>query len=281
MNYFQTLKFGSHRLKSSNISTHILDSEILLSFVLNLPREKILINLDSNIKKSIFNNYKILISRRETKEPIAYIINKKEFWKNSFYINNDVLIPRPETEIIVEELLKSTNDNSSKKILEIGTGSGCIVISIIKERANFYATAIDISKKALNIAKINAKMHHLINKIKFINIDIDKIEYNKYDFIVSNPPYIKKFDLRRLDKSICSFEPHVALEAGIDGLREIKKIILKSKKLLKINGKLIFEIGNNQYIKTKKILVENGYYINKVIKDISSFPRVIVSTKIY
>ena len=281
MNYFQTLKFGSHRLKSSNISTHILDSEILLSFVLNLPREKILINLDSNIKKSIFNNYKILISRRETKEPIAYIINKKEFWKNNFYINNDVLIPRPETEIIVEELLKSTNDNSSKKILEIGTGSGCIVISIIKERANFYATAIDISKKALNIAKINAKMHHLINKIKFINIDIDKIEYNKYDFIVSNPPYIKKFDLRRLDKSICSFEPHVALEAGIDGLREIKKIILKSKKLLKINGKLIFEIGNNQYIKTKKILVENGYYINKVIKDISSFPRVIVSTKIY
>ena len=281
MNYFQTLKFGSHRLKSSNIDTHILDSEILLSFTLNLPREKILINLDTNIKKRIFNDYKKLISRRETKEPIAYIIKNKEFWRNNFYINNDVLIPRPETEIIVEELLKSTNDKSSKKILDIGTGSGCIVISIIKERANFYATAIDISKKALNIAKINAKMHHLINKIKFINIDIDKIEYNKYDFIVSNPPYIKKFDLRRLDKSICSFEPHVALEAGIDGLREIKKIILKSKKLLKINGKLIFEIGNNQYIKTKKILVENGYYINKVIKDISSFPRVIVSTKIY
>ena len=279
MNYFQTLKFGSHRLKSSNIDTHILDSEILLSFTLNLPREKILINLDSNIKKSIFNNYKILISRRETKEPIAYIINKKEFWKNNFYINNDVLIPRPETEIIVEELLKSTNDNSSKKILEIGTGSGCIVISIIKERANFYATAIDISKKALNIAKINAKMHHLINKIKFINIDIDKIEDSKYDFIISNPPYINKYDLRRLDKSIFSFEPHVALEAGIDGLREIRKIILKSKKLLKINGKLIFEIGNNQYIKIKKILNENGYYINKVIK-VSSYPRVLITTKI-
>ena len=111
MNYFQTLKFGSHRLKSSNISTHILDSEILLSFVLNLPRENILINLDSNIRKSIFNNYKILISRRETKEPIAYIINKKEFWKNNFYINNDVLIPRPETEIIVEELDKNLGGN--------------------------------------------------------------------------------------------------------------------------------------------------------------------------
>ena len=281
MNYFQTLKFGSNKLKSSNIETHILDSELLLSFLLKLPREKILINLGSKIKKSIFNDYKKLLSRRETKEPIAYIIKKKEFWRNNFYVNNDVLIPRPETELIVEQVINNTDAYSSKKILEIGTGSGCIIISIIKERVNFNSTAIDISKKALNIAKINAKMHHLINKIKFINIDVDKIEYSKYDFIISNPPYINKFDLRRLDESIFSFEPHIALEAGVDGLREIKRIILKSKKLLKINGKLIFEIGNNQYITTKKILVENGYYINKVIKDISSFPRVIVSTKIY
>ena len=279
MNYFQTLKFGSKKLKLNDINTHILDSELLLSYALNLQREQVLTNLDAKIKKSRFNFFKKLLHRRQKKEPIAYIINKKEFWKNNFYINNDVLIPRPETEIIVEELLKSTNDKSSKKILEIGTGSGCIVISIIKERANFYATAIDISKKALNIAKINAKMHHLINKIKFINIDIDKIEDSKYDFIVSNPPYINKYDLRRLDKSIFSFEPHVALEAGIDGLREIRKIILKSKKLLKINGKLIFEIGNNQYIKIKKILNENGYYINKVIK-VSSYPRVLITTKI-
>tara|TARA_Y100001935_G_C17228372_1_gene469009 strand:- start:136 stop:981 length:846 start_codon:yes stop_codon:yes gene_type:complete len=280
MNYFQTLKFGSYKLKSSNIDTHILDSELLLSFVLNSTREKILINLDTNIKKNIFNDYKKLISRREKKEPIAYIIKKKEFWKNNFYVNNDVLIPRPETELVVEEVLKNTNAHSSKKILEIGTGSGCVIISIIKERMNFYATAIDISKKALNIAKINAKMHHLINKVKFINIDIDKIEDNKYDFVISNPPYINTFDLKRLDKSICSFEPHIALEAGVDGLREIKKIILKSKKLLKINGKLIFEIGNSQCIKIKKILFENGFFINKVIKDISSFPRVIISTKI-
>ena len=134
MNYFQTLKFGSYKLKSSNIDTHILDSELLLSFVLNSTREKILINLDTNIKKNIFNDYKKLISRREKKEPIAYIIKKKEFWKNNFYVNNDVLIPRPETELVVEEVLKNTNAHSSKKILEIGTGSGCVIISIIKER---------------------------------------------------------------------------------------------------------------------------------------------------
>ena len=280
MNYFQTLKFGSDKLKLSNLNTHMLDSELLLSYSLNLPREQILINLDAKIKKNKLNLFKKLIYRREKKEPIAYITNKKEFWKNNFYINKNVLIPRPETELIVEEIIKKIHINSSKHILEIGTGSGCLIISIIKERPNCLATAVDISRKALNIAKFNAKIHHLTNKINFINIDIDKIKFNKYDFIISNPPYIKKFDLRRLDENVKYFEPYVALEAGIDGLREIKKIILKSKKLLKINGKLILEIGKHQNDVVKKKLTENGYYINDVIKDFSSIPRVIISTKI-
>ena len=280
MNYLQTLKFGSDKLKYHNINTHILDSEILLSLTLNTSREKILMNLDTNIKKNKFEKFKKLLSRREKKEPIAYITNKKEFWKNNFYVNSDVLIPRPETELIVEEVLKNTNIYSSKKFLEIGTGSGCLVVSIIKERPKCFATAIDISRKALNIAKFNAKMHHLINKINFVNIDIDKIQFNKYDFIISNPPYINRFDLSRLDESVKIFEPYIALEAGIDGLREITKLIIKSKKLLKKNGKLIFEIGQGQNLITKKILNKNGYFINKVIKDISSIPRVIVSTNL-
>ena len=280
MNYFQILKLGSKKLKLNNIDSHIIDSELILSYTLNLPREKILTNLDKNINFKNFKKYIKLLSRREKKEPTAYIIKKKEFWKNNFYINSNVLIPRNETELIVEEVLKKMNTNSSKRILEIGTGSGCIIISIMKERPNCIATAIDISKKALNIAKFNAKIHHLINKINFINIDIDKINDSNYDFIISNPPYINAFDLSRLDVSVRSFEPHIALEAGIDGFREIKKLIIKSKKLLKKNGKLIFEIGKNQCMKTKKILRENGYYINHVINDISSIPRVIVSTKI-
>ena len=280
MNYLQTLKFGSDKLKSHNIDTHILDSEILLSFILNSSRENILMNLETNIKKNKFEKFKKLLSRREKREPIAYITNKKEFWKNNFYVNSDVLIPRPETELIVEEVLKNTNIHSSKKFLEIGTGSGCLVVSIIKERPKCFATAIDISRKALNIAKFNAKMHHLINKINFVNIDIDKIQFNKYDFIISNPPYINRFDLSRLDESVKIFEPYIALEAGIDGLREITKLIIKSKKLLKKNGKLIFEIGQGQNLITKKILNKNGYFINKVIKDISSIPRVIVSTNL-
>ena len=280
MNYLKTLKFGSKKLKLKNIDSHILDSELLLCFALKSSREKILINLNTNIKKKNFDKFKKLLFRREKKEPIAYIIKKKEFWRNNFFVNNDVLIPRPETELIVEEVLKNIYPDNSRSLLEIGTGSGCLAISIIKERLNCIATAIDVSKKAINIAKFNAKMHHLTNKINFINIDIDKIKYNKYDFIISNPPYIKKFDLRRLDESIKCFEPHVALEAGIDGLRIIRKIIKKSKKLLKRNGKLIFEIGEHQSIIVKKMLMENGYYVNNLVKDFSSIPRVIISTKI-
>ena len=176
MNYLQTLKFGSYQLKLSDIKSHILDSEILLSFALNSSREHILVNPKTKIKKKIFNKYKKLLNRRERNEPIAYIVKKKEFWKNIFYVDKDVLIPRPETELIVEEILKNTNTDSSKKLLDVGTGSGCLIISIIKERPKLHATAIDISKKALNIAIINAKMHHLKNKINFINIDIDKIQ---------------------------------------------------------------------------------------------------------
>ena len=280
MNYSQIIKFGSHKLKLKNIDTYILDSELLLSHILKSSREQILINLNAKITKNDFKEFKKLLLRREKKEPIAYITKKKEFWKNNFYVNSDVLIPRPETELIVEEVLKNIQIHSSKKLLEVGTGSGCIVISIIKERIKCIATAIDISKKALKIAKFNAKMHHLKNNIDFINIDIDKIQDNKYDFIFSNPPYINKFNLSRLDKSVRFFEPYVALEAGIDGLREIKKLIKKSNKLLKINGKLIFEIGKHQSAIVKNILRKNGYYINKVIKDISSIPRVIVSTRI-
>ena len=281
MNYLQALEFGSSKLKLNNINTHILDSELLLSYSLNLPREQVLINLETDITNSKFNLFKKLLYRRAKKEPIAYIINKKEFWRNDFYVNNDVLIPRPETEIIVEEILKIIQLKSSKSLLEIGTGSGCIIISIFKERINCIATAIDISKKAIDIAKFNAKMHHLANKINFINIDIDKIQYNKYDFIISNPPYIKKFDLSKLDESVKYYEPYIALEAGVDGFREIKKLIIKSKKLLKKNGKLIFEIGDHQSMLVKKILHSNGYYIDKVINDLNAIPRVIISTKIY
>ena len=279
MNYLEALNYGNNILKSSNITNYNLDTQIILSKVLNLPRETLLINLTNNLEKTNFNKFKKLVLRRKKNEPIAYIFKNKEFWKYNFKVNRGVLIPRPETEIIVNKTLKLISLNASRKILDIGTGSGCIMLSILKERPKCYGTAIDISKKALNVAITNAKMHHLQNKIKFINNDIDKLNYNKYDFILSNPPYINSIDIKRLDKDIILYEPLVALQAGIDGLRVIRKLIKKSRTLLKKNGKLIFEIGKNQLIDVIKLLNKNKFYINEVCKDLQSHPRVIVSTK--
>ena len=278
MNNLEALNFGVKFLKKNKIESYKIDSELLLCNVLKLSRENLLINLDKILKNESYNKYKKLLNRRKKKEPMAYILKKKEFWKNKFFVNNNVLIPRPETEIIVEEILNRIDLKASKNLLDVGTGSGCIILSIIKERSNCKGTAIDISKKALKVAKTNAKIHHLENKIKSENIDIDKFKHYKYDFIVSNPPYIKKVDLYRLEEGIRLFEPIIALNAGLDGLTEIKKLILRSKKLLKINGKLIFEIGLNQKEIIKDFLIKNGYYINKICKDLSFKPRVIIST---
>ena len=280
MNYLKALNYGNNQLKINNINTHGLDSEILLSKILNKTREDILINLEKNILPVELAKYKKLICRRKSNEPVAYIIQNKEFWKSNFFINKDVLIPRPETELVIEEIIKLININGSKSILDVGTGSGCIIISLLKERPNCFATAIDISKKALKVAKYNAKIHHLKNKIRFINIDIDKFNLNKYDFIISNPPYIKNLSLMRLDDSIKLYEPHLALEAGKDGLREIKKLIIRSRKLLKNNGKLIFEIGFDQIDNIRNLLNKNGFFINKICNDMNFIPRVIISTKL-
>ncbi len=280
MNYQKILNNGINSLKISNIINPELDSELLLSKALNKKREKILTNLKKEINKKQLDRFNLYLSRRKKKEPIAYILGIKYFWKYKFFINKSVLVPRPETEQIVEETLNYLSDNESKKILDIGTGSGCIIVSVLKERSKCKAIAIDISSKALKVAKTNAKIHHLENKIKFINIDIDKFNYNKYDLILSNPPYISNIDLIRLDDDIRIYEPRESLSGGLDGYEEITKVIEKSSKLLKNNGKLIVEIGDTQKNNVLKLLKNNGFYINKTGKDLSGRDRCIVSTKI-
>ena len=280
MNYQKILNNGINSLKISNIINPELDSELLLSKALNKKREKILTNLKKEVNKKQLDKFNLYLSRRKKKEPIAYILGFKYFWKYKFIINKSVLVPRPETEQIVEETLNYLSNNESKKILDIGTGSGCIIVSVLKERSRCKAIAIDISSKALKVAKTNAKIHHLENKIKFINIDIDKFNYNKYDLILSNPPYISNIDLIRLDDDIRIYEPRESLSGGLDGYEEITKVIEKSSKLLKNNGKLIVEIGDTQKNNVLKLLKNNGFYINKTGKDLSGRDRCIVSTKI-
>ena len=164
-----------------------------------------------------------MISRRSKKEPIAYILKKKEFWSKKFQLNASTLIPRPETELMVENLIKIYK-NKKIDILDVGTGSGCILISLLSELKNSTGTGVDISKKALSVAKKNANLHNLDCKIKFYNRDLINIYNKKYDLIVSNPPYVKSIDIKNLAEDIRNFEPKIALDGGNDGLDLIKKL---------------------------------------------------------
>ena len=280
MNYYEILTKGTNYLKKNQIKNPYLDAELILSKTINRKREEILLNINNKIKKNEITKFKKYIFRRKQKEPIAYIVGYKYFWKYKFLINKSVLIPRPDTELIIEESLNYLPIGKPKKILDIGTGSGCIIISIIKERPKCKGSALDISGKAIKVAKTNAKLHQLENKINFINIDIDKYKSNNYDLIISNPPYINSIELNRLDDDIKFHEPKIALSGGSDGFKYLKKVIVKSKKLLKIMGVLILEIGHKQTNQSVKMLKENGFYINKVSKDLSKKDRCIVSTKI-
>ena len=280
MKYQEILNKGSKILRAENIKSSNLDCELILSKVLNKTREEILINLNNSLNKNQENQFIFYLNKRKKKNPISYILGFKYFWKYKFYINKSVLIPRPDSEHIVEQTLKYMPNDKSINLLDIGTGSGCLIISLLNERINCFGTAIDISKEAIKVAKINAKLHHLQNKIKFFNIDIDKFKSSKYDLIISNPPYINKIDLSRLDEDVRLYEPTLALYGGVTGFDEIKKIIKKSSKLLKYRGRLIIEIGDRQRNYTVENLLKNGFYINKICSDFSGKDRCIVSTKI-
>ena len=278
-NYKTILDEASDLLKNYNIKNPLLDSELLLSNLLNISRESLLLNLHNKINSAVFKKFKSLLEKRTKKMPIAYILGYKDFWKSKFIINNSVLIPRPETELIVEEALDYLPKNKSKKVLDIGTGSGCILISLLIERPKSTGIGLDISKNAIKVAKINAKLQQLNNRIKFINSDVDKYNGGKYDLVVSNPPYIKKTKISRLEEDVKNFEPRSALDGGYNGYSKIEKVIKKSANLLKRNGNLILEIGYDQVHSISYLLEKYGFYINKISKDLSKKDRCIVGTK--
>ena len=280
MNIENILNEGINILQKNKIANPQLDSEILLSNSIKRDKKHIILNPKEVLNSEQLGKFKSLIERRKKGEPIAYIINKKEFWKDEFFVNKDVLIPRPDSELIIEQVLKIYSKNVKLQVLDIGTGSGCILLSILKERSNFYGTGIDISKKSINVSKFNAKQLNLTNRVKFFHSSVDNFNNGKYDIIVSNPPYIKQLSLKYLEKDVVNFEPKLALSGGFDGFSKIRKVINKASILIKKNGKFILEIGFNQKNKVIKILKEEGFYVNKAIKDYGNNDRCIISTKI-
>ena len=280
MNIENILNEGIDILQKNKIANPQLDSEILLSNSIKRDKKHIILNPKEVLNSEQLGKFKSLIERRKKGEPIAYLINKKEFWKDEFFVNKDVLIPRPDSELIIEQVLKIYSKDVQLQILDIGTGSGCILLSILKERSNFYGTGIDISKKSINVSKFNAKQLNLTNRVKFFHSSVDNFNNGKYDMIVSNPPYIEQLSLKYLEKDVVNFEPKLALSGGFDGFSKIRKVINKASILIKKNGKFILEIGFNQKNKVIKILKEEGFYVNKAIKDYGNNDRCVISTKI-
>ena len=272
------LKKGQSILIDNNIISAKLDSEILMSQAIRKNKKFIILNLHKEIKKRDLDYFGNLIQERAKSKPIAQIIKKKDFWKYEFIVNNNVLIPRPDTEILIEQTLKLVKNKNRLQILDIGIGSGCILMSILKEKKNFIGTGIDISNKSVQISQVNGQKLRLNNRFRLFKSNIDNFNTGKYDLIISNPPYIKKNNLKCLEKDI-GFEPKQALDGGLDGLSEIRKVINKSSELIKRSGHFIIEIGFDQKNKVKKILRDNGFYIKKTVKDLSNHDRCIVSIK--
>ena len=279
MNLENIIKNASEILKNHNIHSHDLDAEVIISNIMGVTREYLITKNKIKVPERIVRKYDIAIGRRIKREPVAYIIGKKEFWSKDFIVNKGTLIPRPETEILVYKVIKYFK-NKRINILDIGTGTGCILLSILKELNFARGIGIDISKKAVQIAKINSKNFNLMHRSKFKVCDLENYNIGKYDLIVSNPPYILSKDIKNLSKDIINHEPKLALDGGTDGLDLIKKVIYKSNRLLKREGLLALEIGFNQYRKVLGILKKSRFREIGKEYDYNSNVRCIISTKI-
>jgi len=270
------LNTGSKILKNSKVLTYRLDSEIMLSSLLKKKKEQVIINSEEIVTKRIVDNFNKLITRRATREPLAYILKEKEFWSKSFFVNRNTLIPRPETELLCDIVIKAIK-KKNPYILDIGTGTGCILLSVLSEIKKAKGVGIDISKKAIEVAKKNSLNLRLNKRANFYTRSLDDIYNYKFDLIVSNPPYIKTSDIKNLSDDVRKFEPKIALDGGKDGLDVIKKVIYKSKTILKKLGLLALEIGYGQHYKVSKILKKQGFREELLVRDYQSNVRCILA----
>ena len=274
MNTVELIDFGSKILRHNKIISYRIDSELILANILNIPRETLLTK-EYNVPNKKIKKFKTLISRRSKSEPIAYIFKRKEFRSKDFFVDKKSLIPRPETELLIDPINKVFK-NKSLFFMDAGIGTGCIAFSILNELTNSRCIGIDVSNKSLMNAKINLKKFK--NRVRLLQRSIDDIRNVKFDLIVSNPPYVIKREINRLSGDIKKFEPRIALDGGNDGLDVIKKVIYKSRYILKSNGILALEIGTGQYLSVMKILRKNNFRKKLLIKDYRNNVRCIFST---
>lgn len=274
----ETLRKGMIQLKTGNVTEPNLKARLIMQYILNKPRQYLIIYDDQVLTLRQEVDYFKAIKRLINGEPIQHITHQQEFMKLSFFVNEDVLIPRPDTEILVEEVIKIAKKIKAKNILDMCTGSGAIAVSLAKYLDNVEITAVDISTKTLNVAKKNAKNNEVENKITFIESNLfENIVNEKYDIIVSNPPYIKKDVIKTLNKEVQK-EPKIALDGGYDGLDFYRKITHQSEEYLKFNGYLCFEIGYDQKKDVIKIINDERKFTGAYSKkDLCDNDRIVVT----
>ena len=274
----ELIKESLIKLKQINIINPELDLRLLLKHSSKKNNDIILSNI--NLKDINIVKFKSILQKRINRQPIAKIINNKSFWKNDFYVNNFVLDPRPETELIIQEVLNIyKNKNLKLKILDIGTGSGCIAISLAKEFTKSFITAIDISQEALQVANKNLKIHNCDNQIQLKMIDFKDIN-SKFDLIVSNPPYLTNNQFKKTDPEVRNFEPKLALVGGDDGLKFYREYSNNLHKIMNKNAYFVCEIGINQRKDCEDIFKNSGLYLNKIVNDLQGIERILSFSKI-
>ncbi len=275
------LQSATQRLNKANISSARLEASALVAEGLNLSRTELILRAEEVLTPEQEERIDHLIQRREAGEPFFYILGKREFWSLDFKVDPNVLSPRPETEILLEQFLRivrsKTNGNEAIRLLDIGTGSGCIAICSAVEIANLLVTAVDISAEALCIAQENANRHKVVDRICFTQADLfPPDEEELFHFILSNPPYIESGDISGLPADIRDYEPHGALDGGLDGLDFYRKIISKAESRLLAGGVLMMEIGETQAEAIGSLAnKQGGYELPKIFKDFSGKDRVI------
>ena len=263
-------------LQNVKIVSFILDAKILMAHVLKTTIQDIILNQQqTNLSLENYQKYKDLINSRCKKIPISHLVEKREFYNNVFMVNNFVLDPRPDSEALIELIINKFSPDSLINLCEIGCGSGCLIISLLKIFKNWKGTAIDISSNALEVAKINAKTHEVFDKIDFVNSNIfSQISIsNQFDIIISNPPYIPTHEIENLQDEVRLYEPRIALDGGIDGLNFYREIADKSQNFLTNNGKIFVEIGYDQFDEVKNIFLKKNYFFSDYKKDLNGYIR--------
>ncbi len=275
-------KDAALRLKKVGIKTSLLDSRMLLQEVLNINYEELLVSASRLVTEEENNKFEEYLSRRLKREPIAKILQKKDFWKYRFKTTFDTLDPRPETETLIEAVLAEYKDkNRELKILDLGTGTGCIILSLLKEFPNAKGVGVDISMEALKIASENADYLGITKRINFVKGDWLNGINEKFDLIVSNPPYIKAKQIDYLADEVRLYDPYVSLDGGDSGIEAYKKIVEHITTVMDKHAKVFFEIGKWQEEEVSKLIKENNLEVSEVKKDLLGIPRVIAFHKPY